>query len=974
MADVDRWFKEAGLSWDRLKLKLSEKLIATVDFVTNNTGGLGSDLARARALEAGGLGLSGPNTKNGPAFEVGPVISSVSKTGERLRDESIAAGDKLVDQFRNRRDLAGLQRQLGQLQQEQAAAISKINKGTELDVQKAAIAEADKLGARIAQVNAQIKALQETDTTSKQAHELLLAAQVQEASGLARVYVERQKALEQFGKTKKAIEDINQAFDIQVGIQTRAIDRQKQLAASAAQTRQVEADRDAKLRAIDLAGAGQVTGRTDTDQLKANVTAESEKKLLEIRTAAVQQGAAAEIQVLDALRAKKLIDEKTYQASRQVVEADTLAKVVELNDQSQAAITAARQVAELRRAQITAETEKRTIEITRATAETRAGIEAQGLENQKTAALQQLDAVGAVTVAQKIQVEQARAAVDQEYERRALDLKVAAIERSSNLELAKLKETFDAKLITEATYIAQKTALEQGTEAKVDEIRAATLANIQQAGVSAQIKSAQIIRDHNREVFDDFKRQAEGVIDSTLRQGQGLFAAIGGAFKNAFLTAFKDVVATRSAAFLTELTTGQKVGLQNTNQGAGPLARILGRFGLGSTPIFGGGSAKLESPGHLGDLSLVNGAVPVVLVGGGGAPGLGGSGGGILGGLASLGGGQGEGGGGLLGALSGGGQGQGGILGALGGFGTGTTPPFLPGSGGVGAAGGASGGGLGQLLGLSGFKGALTQLGNLGAGQGMIAKGITGAKGGGMLLGGGILAYDGLRRGGLVGLGETTAGGALIGAKFGGPVGALIGGAIGFGAGLVRLFVKGKDQKIVDKVKQIHNIDITKDFARKNLQPIIDQQYGGNIELGLRSPEVFDLLNLYARTTGQPQMLKNQPVGIGLSLSGGQLYQTPGVVNGESLAYSGGVAKLQQNSGVSRVITGQTQAAVGQPAQVIVQSLQVMMNGQSVNKALAGAIVENPEAVGRAQLDAGARSVNRRELQVQQTNPGLLLQ
>jgi hypothetical protein len=42
-------------------------------------------------------------------------------------------------------------------------------------------------------------------------------------------------------------------------------------------------------------------------------------------------------------------------------------------------------------------------------------------------------------------------------------------------------------------------------------------------------------------------------------------------------------------------------------------------------------------------------------------------------------------------------------------------------------------------------------------------------------MGGALLAMDGLRRGGVAGLGETAAGGAMIGFKYGGPLGAAIG-------------------------------------------------------------------------------------------------------------------------------------------------------------------------------------------------------
>ncbi|MCX6619984.1 MAG: hypothetical protein NTY38_02670 [Acidobacteria bacterium] len=65
-----------------------------------------------------------------------------------------------------------------------------------------------------------------------------------------------------------------------------------------------------------------------------------------------------------------------------------------------------------------------------------------------------------------------------------------------------------------------------------------------------------------------------------------------------------------------------------------------------------------------------------------------------------------------------------------------------------------------------------------------------------------MLALDGLRRGGITGLAETTAGGAMIGFKFGGPVGAAIGAAAGAVAGIVRLFVKGAQDKVWDGLRE----------------------------------------------------------------------------------------------------------------------------------------------------------------------------
>ena len=79
------------------------------------------------------------------------------------------------------------------------------------------------------------------------------------------------------------------------------------------------------------------------------------------------------------------------------------------------------------------------------------------------------------------------------------------------------------------------------------------------------------------------------------------------------------------------------------------------------------------------------------------------------------------------------------------------------------------------------------------------------------LLGGATLALMGLQRGGLSGLGMTTAGGALVGFKYGGPIGAAIGAGAGAVAGIVRLFVKGAQEKAREKIRATYGVDPTLD-------------------------------------------------------------------------------------------------------------------------------------------------------------------
>jgi hypothetical protein len=119
------------------------------------------------------------------------------------------------------------------------------------------------------------------------------------------------------------------------------------------------------------------------------------------------------------------------------------------------------------------------------------------------------------------------------------------------------------------------------------------------------------------------------------------------------------------------------------------------------------------------------------------------------------------------------------------------------------------------------------------------------------LMGGALLAFDGLRRGGWLGVGETTAGGALVGFKYGGLPGAAIGAGVGFVAGLVRLFVKSAEEKVREKVKALYGVDISDKGVLKQIADTVKSAYGGNIDLAIRSPHIRDLIQLYAMSTGQ---------------------------------------------------------------------------------------------------------------------------
>jgi hypothetical protein len=94
-------------------------------------------------------------------------------------------------------------------------------------------------------------------------------------------------------------------------------------------------------------------------------------------------------------------------------------------------------------------------------------------------------------------------------------------------------------------------------------------------------------------------------------------------------------------------------------------------------------------------------------------------------------------------------------------------------------------------------------------------------------------------------------GGALIGYKFGGPLGAAIGAAAGAVAVIVRLFVKGAVDKAKEKIKALYGVDISDKGVLQQIVDTAKSAFGGNLDLAIRSPQVRDLIQLYAMTTGQ---------------------------------------------------------------------------------------------------------------------------
>jgi hypothetical protein len=319
--------------------------------------------------------------------------------------------------------------------------------------------------------------------------------------------------------------------------------------------------------------------------------------------------------------------------------------------------------------------------------------------------------------------------------------------------------------------------------------------------------------------------------------------------------------------------------------------------------------------------------------------------------------------------------GSGGILGGLGGLlGIGAAPVFgrtggpIPG----GAAGGwgtppfvPSGGGWSGLLGgwkdFFGFGGGVQYAPGKAVtweaasmGQKLSALGRSNAA----LLGGAALALMGLQRGGVSGLAMTTAGGALIGFKYGGPLGAAIGAGAGFVAGLVRLFVKSAEEKAREKIKALYGVDISDKGLLKQIVDTAKQAFGGNLDMAIRSQQVRDLIQLYAMSTGQPT--RGMPATahpLDIVQTGGSLYQSPGYSNGTALPGLGGLPTLDTiGSGVA------SGAGLG----------TTVVNLQIDSKTVGNVIIQNGRVVAQGAINAMKANAGRRELTALQVSPGLV--
>jgi hypothetical protein len=182
-------------------------------------------------------------------------------------------------------------------------------------------------------------------------------------------------------------------------------------------------------------------------------------------------------------------------------------------------------------------------------------------------------------------------------------------------------------------------------------------------------------------------------------------------------------------------------------------------------------------------------------------------------------------------------------------------------------------------------------------------------------------------------------------------VGTLIGAAIGAGVGaitgIVRLFVHTEQERIRTGIKQVYGIDLTNRQILNQIQQIVDQKYGGNVDIGIRSQDVQDIVRLYALSTGQAARLPRPMYAatIEQSAAGGLATQP---------VYQGGVKVQNPYTGPTTyqystaVTNAQNLSASGGNS----SSVFLQLNPQQANDLFTGRVVQavqqNPAAVASA--------------------------
>jgi len=546
------------------------------------------------------------------------------------------------------------------------------------------------------------------------------------------------------------------------------------------------------------------------------------------------------------------------------------------------------------------------------------------------------------------------------------------------------EEAYEAAVVAGGKYEQQRVRLANDADIEIQKLR---LQAVQQTN--------QLILAEYQRIFDQFKSQAERIFDALLDRSTSLFQALGNSIKTIFLTAMKDIVTSRIAASFTQLLTGERVSLEPGMRSKTGFGRFLQSLGLGAQPVFGDRNARLNLTAanlqitaaqmqiQAAGQSVIGGGtvgkiVEAVTVGSGasgvsasrtaevpmGLPG----GMDLMSGVNSIaapamarsaGGGGGS---GFFGGLLQNAMGSRSLFSGLKGRGVPVWggSPYLPGTGILAPQSYKWQSGLstwaathpfffnsGSIAMGSGTATTAAGIGGIGGGLAGFASSPAGGMAGGMaLLAGAKMAPNHPVLGTALATGGGALAGFMLGAQIGaigGPIGAAIGAAVGLGVGLVMALKKSAVDKVGEKIKQVYGITVSDRKLLASIAETAKTQYGGNIDVAVRSPAVMEIVRLYAMSTGMSANGLPRPMyGVTFQQSAAGLQQQP--------VYSGG-------SLVTSPYTGVTTAQWSQSATYI------QLDPRAANNLLAGQVVEiigsNPGAVAQANEAATRSGVNR---------------
>ncbi len=845
---------------------------------------------------------------DGPKLNIkGLKLKDVLGLGEHTNESTDGNIDAELERYKRLKDLGKRQADAAMEAHDYYMRAVEERANADRDMARARMEDSMKI---IAATNSETLALKE------EAHVAALALQ-EKLAGHARIQDEEKREIEQrttyrddrnvirhFTLSKPALDEIHaattrkiEAFDIQWNEEeARRVDAIFQAAMARSQKRFDE----------------QVYAREQQAQWQGNVVDPSRRDAM---LAAIEERRKAQLAPLEALPATTVQQKLAVENAKTAIERNGIDARVRMEQQE---------------------------------ADWRAGLEdqaraarVQAVEQRKNLEVAQLEAVDAVTLQDKVRVEQLKTAIEVRAIRERAKIEMEQIDTQTNRQVLAAQRAAMAQGIFSQPYLDQlgDKIRELGQQEK-EALQAATTSQVDVAQASSAAATRRIVTDHYRSIFDSLKQQAGGVFDALVTKSQSVWSAIGNSLKTALLTAIKDVVTSRVAATLMNMfVPGASVEMRQSGAGgAGIFGKLGGILGVGAIPVFGGGS------GWTGPNQTPPGGMAF---GGGSAGGIGGL---ALAGMA----------GGVPILVP---TGAGDTAGAGGGVGIGGATP---------AAGGmlSKAGLAGFLPGLKSFFGfGENQWTDLGGGRmatggwigqyGSLGDKLTAVgKSNAALLAGGMLLLNGLQRGGWTGMAEDTAGGAMIGFKYGGPLGAAIGAAAGAVAGTVRMFIKGAADKAKEKIKALYGVDIADKGVLQQIVDTAKSAYGGNLDMAIRSQQVRDLIQLYAMTTGQKVSgMPGSVTPLSLVETGGSLFQSTTYQNGTPLPALAGLPSLDKVAGGTMTNAGGT----------IVIPLQID------SQAVGNVVIQNGRVVTQGAITAMKSNAGRREMTALQLSPGTLV-